>query len=256
MIVTTPHKPTPDLIAYANRISEELGGRYVPRKQDSLTLLRQRYNDDQLLVADDQGLRYYEDSDTPLYFHPSMAYVRVKRLRKGERDPLIDVSGCEPGDAVVDCTAGLGSDSIVFSYAVGAAGHVTALESQGILSTVVREGLQTYQTNHLDVNEAFRRITLQNIDHKSWLSSQPDKSVDIIYFDPMFRQPLHDSSSMQPLRGLANREPLDKESVEHAIRVARKSVVLKEHRDSSEFDRLGFERKHVNKIAYGVIIPT
>lgn len=110
MIVTTPHKPSEDLIAYAMRISKELGGRFVPRKQDSLTLLRQRYSDDRLLVADDQGLRYYEDSDTPLYFHPSMAYVRVKRLRKGERDPLIDVSGCVPGDIVVDCTAGLGSD--------------------------------------------------------------------------------------------------------------------------------------------------
>ena len=106
------------------------------------------------------------------------------------------------------------------------------------------------------MNEALRRITLQCMDHKSWLTSQPDKSIDIVYFDPMFRQPLHDSSSMQPLRSLANREALDMESVHQAIRVARKSVVLKEHRDSEEFNRLGFERKHMNKIAYGVIIPT
>ena len=256
MIVTTPHKPSEDLIAYAMRISKELGGRFVPRKQDSLTLLRQRYSDDRLLVADDQGLRYYEDSDTPLYFHPSMAYVRVKRLRKGERDPLIDVSGCVPGDIVVDCTAGLGSDSIVFSYAVGAGGRVTALESEQVLSTVIREGLQSYQTVHEDVNEALRRIIVRCTNHKSWLEAQPDKSVDIVYFDPMFRQPLHDSSSIQPLRGLANREALDAYSIQQAVRVARKSVVLKEHRDSGEFGRLGFERKHANKIAYGVITPS
>ncbi|QYR23790.1 class I SAM-dependent methyltransferase [Paenibacillus sp. sptzw28] len=255
MIVTTPHKPSPELLEYASKLSAELGGRFVPRKQESLTGLRLRYGDERLLVADDRGLRYYEESDNPLYFHPSMAYVRVKRLRRGERDPLIDLSGCKPGDHVLDCTAGLGSDAIVFSYAVGPEGRVTALESEPVLFAVVREGLRSYETMHSDVNEAFRRIEMQHADHRSWLASQPDKSVDIVYFDPMFRQPMHDSSAIGPLRGLANREPLDPESVRHAARVARKSVVLKEHKDSGEFERLGFERRHANKIAYGVITP-
>ncbi|NBD23504.1 class I SAM-dependent methyltransferase [Paenibacillus glycinis] len=256
MIVTTPHKPTPGQTAYAEAIAEELGGRFVPRKQDSLQLLRHKYADARLLVADDRGLRYYEESEEPLYFHPSMAYVRVKRMRKGERDPLIALADCQPGDSVVDCTAGLGSDALVFSYAVGSEGSVTALESERMLYTVVREGLRTYHTEHEDVNDALRRIRMRCADHLAYLRAQPDKSVDIVYFDPMFRQPLHDSSALAPLRGLANGSALGEESVRQAVRVARKRVVLKEHGDSGEFERLGFERRHRNKIAYGVIIPS
>lgn len=253
MIITTPHKPSSALEDYAASLASELGARFVARKQESLTRLRLRYGDNRLLVADDRGLRYYEESDNPLYFHPSMAYVRVKRMRKGELDPLIQLTGCLPGDHVVDCTAGLASDAIVFSYAVGQEGRVTALESEQVLFAVVREGLQSYQTSHSDVNEALRRIEMRCIDHKTWLAEQPDKSVDIVYFDPMFRRPLHDSSSIVPLRGLANPLPLDPESVAHAVRISRKSVVMKEHKDSREFERLGFTREHANKIAYGVI---
>ncbi|AZN41989.1 class I SAM-dependent methyltransferase [Paenibacillus albus] len=256
MIVTTPHKPTEEQLAYAQGIAAELGGRLVPRKQDSLTLLREKYGDNHLLVADERGLRYYEESEEPLYFHPSMAYVRVKRMRKGEHDPLMTLTGCQPGDSVVDCTAGLGSDSIVFSYAVGAAGSVTAIESEPILYTVVREGLQSYHTEHTDVNEAFRRIQMRNTNHLEYLRQLADKSVDIVYFDPMFRKPMHDSSALQPLRGLANNEALSQQSVKEAVRVARKAVVLKEHAASGEFERLGFQRQHINKIAYGVILPT
>ncbi|REE57373.1 putative SAM-dependent methyltransferase [Paenibacillus taihuensis] len=256
MIVTTPHKPSQDQLVYAQRIASELGGRLVPRKQDSLTLLREKYGDNCLLVADERGLRYYEESEEALYFHPSMAYVRVKRMRKGEHDPLITLTGCEPGDAVVDCTAGLGSDSIVFSYAVGPVGTVTAIESEPILYTVVREGLQSYHTEHADVNEALRRIQMRNTNHLEYLKQLPDKSVDIVYFDPMFRKPMHDSSAIQPLRGLANNAALSEESVRQAVRAARKVVVLKENAASEEFKRLGFERRHINKIAYGVILPT
>ncbi|MBW7477817.1 class I SAM-dependent methyltransferase [Paenibacillus oenotherae] len=256
MIITTAHKPSPELLDYAGELSRELGGQLVPRKQDSLARLKARYGDGRLLVADDNGLRYYEESEEPLYFHPSMAYVRVKRMRSGERDPLIEVSDCTPGDTVLDCTAGLGSDAIVFSYAAGAAGHVTALESEPVLCAVVREGLRTYETIHADVNEAFRRIKVECANHMDWLSNLPDKSVDIVYFDPMFRRPMHDSTALAPLRGLANNDALLPEAIHQALRVARKSVVLKEHKDSGEFRRLGFERRHVNKIAYGVINPT
>lgn len=256
MIVTTPQKPTPEQTAYAEDIAREVGARFVPRKQSSLQLMKQRSGDSRLLVADDRGLRYYENSDDPLYFHPSMAYVRVKRMRKGEGDPLVALTDCRPGDVVVDCTAGLASDSIVFSYAAGPSGNVTAIESELMLYTVVREGLRTYRTAHEDVNEAFRRIVMRHEDHLTYLRSLPDGSVDIVYFDPMFRLPLHDSSSLAPLRGLANVASLSEESVAQALRVARKCVVLKEHGASGEFERLGFRLAHRNKIAYGVIVPS
>jgi hypothetical protein len=255
MIVTTGTKPPEQHVGRARELAVELGGRYVPRSNKTLTSLRSMHGNDDLLVFASDGLRYYEGDEPVLYFHPSMAFVRVKRLRKGESDTLIDTSGCRPGDSVLDCTAGLASDAIVFSYAVGATGSVTALESQGVLHAIVKEGLRQYDTGLPDVNEALRRIEMQGGDHLSRLSVMADKSVDIVYFDPMFRKPLHASSALGPLRSVANDAPIEAEAVRQAIRVARKSVVMKEHKDSVEFGRLGFERRHLNtsKIAYGVI---
>jgi hypothetical protein len=83
----------------------------------------------------------------------------------------------------------------------------------------------------------------------------PDNSYDIVYFDPMFRIPVRSSSAMAPLRAFAEERPLAEADVRHAVRVARKRVVLKDHRDSGEFRRLGFAlaRKSSSPVAYGVI---
>lgn len=56
----------------------------------------------------------------------------MKRLRNGEPDTLLALAGVRPGDRIVDCTAGLGSDAIVFAFAVGDEGTVVALESAAI----------------------------------------------------------------------------------------------------------------------------
>jgi hypothetical protein len=83
----------------------------------------------------------------------------------------------------------------------------------------------------------------------------PDRSVDIVYFDPMFRRPVLSSSALRPLRSQAEERPLSEAAVREAVRVARRRVVLKDHRDSGEFERLGFVRRRVSssKVAYGVI---
>ena len=128
-------------------------------------------------------------------------------------------------------------------------------KSEPVLCTLVREGLACYETGLADVDAAMRRIELLPIHHYEYLRKQPDKSADIVYFDPMFRSPVHESSSMEPLRLMANMDEITMETINEAKRVARKCIVLKEHQASEEFDRLGFERKHQNtsKIAYGVI---
>ncbi|MFD1954798.1 class I SAM-dependent methyltransferase [Paenibacillus thailandensis] len=257
MIVTTSDRPKPEALSKAAALAKELSARLAPRNNRTLGKLSEQLRDDKLMVVTDRELRYYYagPKNAPLYFHPSMAYVRVKRLRAGESDPLVAVSRCVPGDSVLDCTAGLGADALVFSYAVGPGGSVTALESQLPLYVVVREGLATYKSDLADADEAMRRIRMVNASHLDYLRRQPDRSVDIVYFDPMFREPIHESSALEPLRGLANEDALSPEAVAHAVRVARKSVVMKEHKDSGEFERLGFERRHANtsKIAYGVI---
>jgi 16S rRNA (guanine1516-N2)-methyltransferase len=256
MIVTTSDNPSQKALATAKRLADELSAPYVVRGRQTLRQMAEKMEKIELIVVTEKEVRFYDgQTETPLYFHPSMAFVRVKRLRKGESDPLIDLTGCKPGDRVIDCTAGLASDSLVFSYAVGETGAVTAIESQAILCAVVREGLALYQSGLPDVDAAMRRIQMINVNHAQYLTGLPDKSVDIVYFDPMFRQPIHESSALEPLRNLANDSELTADAVREAIRVARKSVVMKEHRESGEFARLGFERRHVNtsKIAYGVI---
>ncbi|WP_127505788.1 class I SAM-dependent methyltransferase [Paenibacillus humicus] len=257
MIVTTTDQPSGDMLDAAARLAEELGARLVSRRGRTLGQLAAAYGDKELLVATSTQLRYYGGPDEPpFYFHPSMAYVRVKRLRKGESDPLVELAGCRPGDSVLDCTAGLAGDSIVFSYAAGPEGSVTALESEPVLHAVVREGLLSYETPLEDVNEAFRRIRPVLAGHADYLKSLPDDSFDIVYFDPMFRDPVQESSSIEPLRGLANHGALAAETVREAVRVARRTVLLKEKNNSPEFQRLGFERcpgKKTSAVGYGVI---
>ncbi|MWC28164.1 class I SAM-dependent methyltransferase [Paenibacillus sp. MMS18-CY102] len=258
MIVTTASKPSETSLAKARALAEELSGRFLLRRGRTLSQLIDDNKENRLLVVLENEVRFYEGatSGQPLYYHPSMAFVRVKRLLRGEPDPLIELSGCAPGDSVVDCTAGMCADSLVFSVAVGAEGTITALESEPVLYAVIREGLQSYKSGLPDADDAMRRITMRLANHTEYLSQLPDKSVDIVYFDPMFQEAIEESSAIGPLRALANYNPLSSEAVEQAKRVARKCVMLKEQKDCAEFERLGFTRcktKKTSKITYGVI---
>ncbi|MGZ4112572.1 MAG: class I SAM-dependent methyltransferase, partial [Tumebacillaceae bacterium] len=87
------------------------------------------------------------------------------------------------------------------------------------------------------------------------LRAQPDRSVDVIYFDPMFRRTVQKSDAIEPLRLLGDDSPLSLEAVEEAKRVARRCIVLKERWYSQEFERLGFRlpRKSSGSTNYGVI---
>ncbi len=255
MIVTTAYDPTAGDEARSKQAAAALNGLWVPRKRRSLAKLRMIFRDPHILIVTEREMKYYPGTESPLFFHPSTALLRIKRLLGGETDVLLDAAGVLPGDAVLDCTAGLASDSIVLSYAVGPDGQVTALESEAILYFLVAEGLKTYASDLEEANEAMRRVKIEHAEHGTYLAGLPDRSVDVVYFDPMFRIPVDKSSAMSPLREIANHRPLAEEAVEHACRVARKSVVMKEHRNSREFARLGFSRieRSGSKIAYGVI---
>lgn len=257
MLVTTSYSPSPDAEARAKQLAAELGVRYVPRGTSSVRRLGERYRDSRFMLVSERELHYYGDGDAPLFFHPSLSFVRVKRLMNGENDGLVEITGAKPGDRILDCTAGLGADSIVFSYVAGAEGSVTAVESEPALYTIVKEGLASYKTHLEPFNEAMRRVRMKLGHHLDVLRMMPDDSFDIVYFDPMFRQPVEESSGIGPLRQAANHEPLTEGAIREAVRVARRSVVLKEHRDSGEFERLGFHQppRTRTKIAYGVIHP-
>jgi len=254
VIVTTAVKPSESHIAKAQQLAGELSGRYIARDKHSVQKLMEQSESGSVIVVTEKEVRLFDEGrPQPFFFHPSMAFVRVKRLMKGEQDPLLVLSRCEKGDHVIDCTAGLCGDSLVFSYGVGSQGSVTALESEPVLCALVRDGLANYYTGEEEIDQAMRRIELHCIHHLQYLQSLPDKSSDIVYFDPMFRQPIHESSSMKPLRRLANASPLSTEAVTEAIRVARKTVIMKENGFSDQFEQLGFEKISHTRIGYGVI---
>jgi hypothetical protein len=255
LIVTTSESPSAHTVDQANSLASELQAAYVPRANKTIRALREKWGADEIVVVGPREIRLMQEGQQPFYFHPSMALVRLKRLIAGGNDTLLAVSDVKPGDTVLDCTAGLCSDSLVFSYAVGERGCVTALEASRLLHAIVREGLRTYETGIPDIDQAMRAIQPAHGRHTEHLASMRNNSVDIVYFDPMFERPVTTSSSMVPLRSQALREPLSADAVREAIRVARKKVVLKDHRDSGRFERLGFRlaRVSASSVAYGVI---
>ncbi|KIL34904.1 SAM-dependent methyltransferase [Cohnella kolymensis] len=255
MLVTTSERPVERTVTRARQLAAELQAAFVPRRNMTLRGMQSKYSADGVLVVMPKELRYVSEGLPPLFFHPSMALIRVKRLRDGGNDALVTVSGLQRGDSVLDCTAGLCSDSLVLSYAAGPEGKVIAVEASPILHTIVREGLQTYETGFPDIDAAMRRIEPLLGFHDDVLEKMKDNSVDIVYFDPMFELAVGASTSMKPLRSQAHGEPLSETAVRNAVRVARKKVVLKDHRDSGQFERLGFDRIRVSTsaVAYGVI---
>lgn len=255
MIVTTSERPSADTEERAVRLAEEWEAPYVPRSNKTIRAMHAKWSEDEIVIVSPKEIRLMLEGQQPFYFHPSMALVRLKRVRSGGNDTLLSVSGISAGDTVVDCTAGLCSDSLVFSYSVGSAGKVIAMEASKVLHAIVREGLLTYETGLPDIDSAMRAIRPVHGKHQELLPLLANKSADVVYFDPMFERPVTTSSSIIPLRSQAFREPLTAETVQEAVRIARRKVVLKDHRDSGQFERLGFRlaRSSASAVAYGVI---
>lgn len=256
MFVTTSYHPTPAEFGLAGRLAKRLSCRLVERRQSSLPRLQRVYGNQDIVVATTQGLRYFpQGAKEPFFFHPSSAQVRMKRLLRGEPDALLATAEIMPGDTIIDCTAGLCSESILLAYAAGPKGSVTALESEPLVALLVEEGLRSYVSGLQPMDEAMRRVRVVQTEHLAYLKEQPEGSADVVYFDPMFRQTIGETSAIAPLKEIANHEALRLEAVREACRVARRKVVLKEHRESGEFERLGFRMifRPNTKIAYGVI---
>ncbi|MCL6609947.1 MAG: class I SAM-dependent methyltransferase [Peptococcaceae bacterium] len=190
------------------------------------------------------------------FFHPGMAKLRIKEILSGKNDQMIKALDLSPGDSLLDCTLGLGSDAIVASF-VSKSGEITGLESSPVIWLIVREGLSTYgDGTDDDLVRAMRRIRVICADYNQYLKLLPDRSVDVIYFDPMFRVPGKKSCAMEAMRPLADPSPLSPEALGEAIRVARRRVVVKEAKDSREFSRLGIDHISGGKyspVAYGII---
>lgn len=227
---------------------------YVPRNRKSLKALSAEYDAQGIIVWHDQGPVLHMGEEK-LFFHPSMAKNRLASYRKyGTEDPLIKACDLKRNDCFLDCTLGMGADSIVASYFTEK--PVLGLEASFPIAVIIKWGMKTYQTSISWLIQPIQKIEVHHRNHYEFLKVMQDDSFDIVYFDPMFRHPLMASQPINPLRAIADHHPVTRESIEEACRVARKKVVLKEQVKSSEFEKLHFQRvinSPHNRIGYGVI---
>ncbi len=212
---------------------------------------------------------YLTNGTERLAFHPSMAIIRLMNLLQGGSDRFLDATQLKPGDSLIDATLGLGTDALIGAWAVGEQGEVLALEKSPILAAMVQDGLyhfpetiprcnnQAKQDTWNALVQASKRIKIRCGEHGAYLSYIPTNSVDVVYFDPMFRKTHKKSDSIQPLHKWSDHCPLNHTSISEACRIARRRVVLKERKNSSEFQRLGFEILYggqYSSVDYGVIL--
>lgn len=252
MIATTAYRPNGISDKTAIQAAKDLGIPFVVRNKRSIPKLHDEEQKD-VLVAAKERLEFYPMGETePFFFHPSSAAFRTKRPL--HEDPLIEVSGLEPGDSFVDCTLGMATDAIVVSQFVGAEGRVTGCESNETFAYIVRKGLNEY-TAMPHLTEAMSRIDVIAGDAITYLTTLSDNAVDVVYMDPMFTQIIDESSNFKPVRKAADTSQLTDRWVNEATRVAKRSVVLKAHFRSEDFEAFGFNRRvrPNTKFHYGVI---
>ena len=104
--------------------------------------MQHEYEADILVAGKDRYELFKQGMEQPLFFHPNSAAFRLKRIEKGEIDPLIESSGLREGDSFLDCTLGLAADSIISSYIIGDHGKCLGLEADPAVAFLTKTGLQ------------------------------------------------------------------------------------------------------------------
>ncbi|WP_142302833.1 class I SAM-dependent methyltransferase [Bacillus sp. FJAT-45350] len=254
MVVTTALRTTEQLDQYAIDIANELELPFLPRNKRKLSKVRELVDGNLLVVGKEQLKLYYNDVDEPFFFHPNTAMFRIKRLIRGEQDPLIEVCQLKKGMSFLDCTLGMASDSMVASAAVTESGKVLGLEAENLIAFIIKNGLKRWDAKNVHINSAMRHIEVIQTNHEDYLHTFPSNSFDIVYFDPMFEEEI-DSVGIAPLKSIVQKSPLCKGSIEEAKRIAKKRVVLKDHFRSKRFEEFGFHiiKRPTSKFHYGYI---
>jgi hypothetical protein len=255
MFVTTAGRTNEDMITAAKVLAASLDVPYISRNKKSIVRLQREVNSDCLVIGKERLELYQNGSTLPFFFHPNSAMFRIRRLLKCDHDPFAEAAQLARGMSFLDCTLGLASDSIVASYLVGEEGEVTGIEGQKYLAFIVKEGLLTWDSGLPVMNEAMSRIKVIHNHALGYLKSQPDASVDCVYFDPMFEEGILESDGIKALGHIALYNDLDQETISEAVRVAKKRVILKDHFRSKRFELYGFHvlRRKTSKFHYGVL---
>ncbi|MBD8034931.1 MULTISPECIES: class I SAM-dependent methyltransferase [Solibacillus] len=255
-IITTAGRPDEQSLKLAELASQELNAKIIPRQKRSVRKLAEIY-DANVIVAGKNRYEYYaKGAEAPFFFHPNSAAFRLKRVDRGEEEPLLTACALQKGDTFLDCTLGIGSDSLLAAYAVGNSGEIIGLEADQNVAFIVKTGMQTYDTSELPLTSYMRNIKVIHANALEFLKKQEDNSFDVVYMDPMFTEVIEESTNFEALRFAGNHIPLTDEWVIEAKRVAKRRVVLKAHFKSDWFERYHFQRdvRLTAKFHYGVYI--
>lgn len=254
-LVTTAGRTNEEYILKAREISKVLNFPYFRRQKKSVSTIQQEHNANVVVVSKERLELYTYGSSSPFFFHPNSAAFRMKRLLNGEQDSFLEATRLEKGDYFLDTTAGLCSDSIIASYAVGESGVVHACEKEPTIAYIVDVGLKSYETNNEALLTSMRNIQLIPQDAVDYMKTLDSNSYDVVYLDPMFDEVIDESTNFEVLREIGVHDSLNAEWVAEAKRLARKRVVLKAHFRSSLFDQFGFKReiRLSSKFHYGII---
>ncbi|WP_371017306.1 class I SAM-dependent methyltransferase [Pseudalkalibacillus sp. JSM 102089] len=254
MIFTTAGRPTEALIKEAIKLSHNYEGTYISREKRSIQQIIHLYQEIVVVVGFDRLYLYKESAETPIFFHPNSAMFRCKAVLNGRDDAFIKASGLSEGMSLLDCTAGLGSDSIVASLIVGEFGSVQAIEGSEH-ALLLQEGLKKWESNNNYVDKAMRRITVRSNKYEDVLPHLMENSVDVVYFDPMFEDSILASDGISGIKQVAIYDALTENMVMEARRVARIRVILKDSFKSSRFEQLGFQQqiRKTSKFHYGIL---
>ena len=255
LFVTTIEKTTEFVNEKARGIALQLGVPFIERKKKSIIQLQKKYEQPCIVVGKMKTELYGYLSTDPVFFHPNMASIRFKRLNNQEPDPFIEATQLKKGMSMLDCTMGMASDTLIASFICGVEGKVVGLEINPYLYLVIKDGLQNYPFKSPSLKTAANQIICLNDDYLDYLKKAEDNSYDVVYFDPMFTETIHESQAVQTLSSFASFEDLEQEAISHALRVARKRVVLKDYFRSHRFHDFGFEvdRRKSAKFHYGCI---
>ncbi|MCA9546876.1 MAG: class I SAM-dependent methyltransferase [Myxococcales bacterium] len=193
----------PDAALWAAWLGAELVSRPLPPDRPGLVLTH-------------AGLRLHVPGAKPTLWHPGLTH---RRVRSRQPDTLGLVLALRPDEWVLDGTLGMGHDARMLARA-GA--RVLGLEVRPAIATFTALGL-----HGLDPGAA-RRITVQCADHRTWLAAAPDDAVDHVYLDPMFPEGDEgESTNLAPFRHLPRLPRVSAATLRHALRVARRHVLLK-----------------------------
>lgn len=243
MIITTSRRHEEQLYDRAKQMSKQLNKPFIKREDRSVQQLISTYQKDVFVVSKERLSLHSKRGGEPFFYHPNAAMPRGKAFLRTNYDPLVEVAKLEKGDLFLDCTLGLAADSLIAKLAVGKEGKVVGLEAHEGIAVIVKDGLQTWRDGDQRLLEAMREIEVVYRDHLSYLLQLPDRSFDVVYFDPMFDQTVPSSLGLEGLRVMAIYDDLSHDVINEAKRVARKRVVLKDHWQSERFKTYEFQVK-------------